>query len=330
MGKPTATLEACDLEDSDVCLRVLNLGAVTQGWWVPCAGSLVPVILGYRDRAAYQSDTSYLGAIVGRVANRTAGSVLAIERQTYHLSQNEGTNHLHGGFQGLHKRVWNMDMDSANRAVRLSYISPDGEEGYPGEARFLVTIMLHGSTVTYGFEAQVDRPTPINMAQHNYYNLAGHGTIWDHHLMCTADRMTPTGAGNIPTGAIEPVDGSSVDFRGGSTFADADPRRAGTDINLVLPEGRDPAQPIAQVRAPNGLRLRMWSDQPGLQLYTGAGLSGDGTLHANQHLAPFSGFCLEPQGFPNAVNTPSFPSVMVTPDAPYWQTTRVEIVEVTP
>jgi aldose 1-epimerase len=328
--KPASTFETCRLEDDGVAIWLLNYGAITQGWWVPCQGTRVPVVLGYEDLARYRQDEAYLGAIVGRIANRTAGGRLVLGEERYQLTQNEGVNHLHGGTVGLHRRLWTMERDTANQSVRLSCISADGEEGYPGEARISVTVSLRGNAVTYDMQAVVDRPTPINLAQHNYYNLMGEGTIWSHHLTSIADRMTPTGEGNIPTGAIAPVDGSRVDFRNGATFQEADPRHEGTDINLVLPENRDPAAPIAEVRAPNGLRLRMWSDQPGLQLYTGGALQESAGAHGSQSIARFAAFCLEPQGFPNAVNTPEFPSILVTPDAPYRQKTTVEIVEVAP
>lgn len=318
-------IETCRLEDGNIAVSLLNLGAITQGWWVPCNGESVPVVLGCQNSEDYWQDKAYLGAIVGRIANRTADGVLTLGGERFQLTQNEGRNHLHGGHKGLHRRIWQMDRDSAGRSVRFAYNSPDGEEGYPGEARFTVTVTLKGHTVTYDLEARVDRPTPINLAQHNYYNLMGRGTIWDHHLITLADRMTPSNDHGIPTGKLESAAGSPVDFRGGATFKQMDPMAAGTDLNLVFPDDRQPDRPVAELRAPNGLRLRLWTDQPGMQLYTGRHLEGG---HGAQRITAFSGVCLEPQGFPNAINEPAFPSILVTPDAPYRQTTAVEIMEV--
>ncbi|MFK7792968.1 MAG: aldose epimerase family protein [Devosiaceae bacterium] len=318
------------LEDGDVAVSILNFGAITHGWWVPCGGTSVPVVLGYDDPRTYLQESAYLGAIVGRIANRTAGGKLLLGHEAFQLSQNEGITHLHGGFDGLHRRFWAMERDTAARQVQLSYTSRDGEEGYPGTAEITITIALQGSTLTYDMQAYVDRPTPINLAQHNYYNLLGQGAIWNHTLTCAADRMTPVDDAGITTGALESVVGTPLDFRSGATFQANDPNHMGADTNLVLPDDHDPQSLSAVVHAPNGLRLRMWSDQPGMQLYTGAGLSGRAGAHAQQEIAPFAGFCLEPQGFPDAVNTPNFPSIIVTPDAPYRQKLSVEIKQASP
>ncbi|MGD1886789.1 MAG: aldose epimerase family protein [Cohaesibacteraceae bacterium] len=321
-------LETFRLEDGGVALSLLNYGAITHGWWVRQGSANIPVVLGYRDPTLYLSDEAYIGAIVGRIANRTGGGKLVVDGQSFQLTQNEGINHLHGGRNGLNRKLWAMEKDSANRAVRLSVVSPDGDEGYPGEARISVTVTLQGNTVTYDMQAMVDRPTPINLAQHNYYNLMGQGTIWPHVLTSPADRMTPTEKDGIPTGRLGLVRGSCLDFTEEITFGVTDPGHKGIDVNLVLPDLHDPIEPIAEVRAHNGLQLRVWSDQPGFQLYTGAALQGSTGAHGDQTIKPFAGFCLEPQGYPNAVNTPAFPSIMVTPEMPYRQTTRVEIMEV--
>ena len=323
-------IEECRIEDGDVALSILNYGAITRGWWVPCRGKSVPVVLGYDDPQRYPEDKCYLGAVVGRIANRTAVGRLPLGGDAFQLSQNEGLNHLHGGFSGLSNRFWVLEPDTAGRRVRLTYRSADGEEGYPGTADIEVTVSLEGAQVTYDMRATVDRPTPINLAQHNYYNLMGQGVIWQHHLQCVADRLTPVGEGGIPTGVVEPVDGTRFDYRKGSTFTQNDEVLQGTDVNLVLPDNREPAQPTALVTAPNGLQLCMWSDQPGLQLYTASALNGTGGAHDAQTIAPFHGFCLEPQGFPNAVNEPGFPSILVTPEVPYHQRLTIEITEVAP
>jgi aldose 1-epimerase len=315
------------LADGEVRLQLLNLGATTQGWWVPCGGASVPVVLGYGAPGAYLNDDAYLGAIVGRVANRTSGGRLAIDDDIFQLSQNEGQSHLHGGHRGLSRRAWNMEADSAANAVRFTYRSRDGEEGYPGNVDFTVTVALTGTRVSYDMAAETDRPTPINLAQHNYYNLMGGGEIWGHRLTCIADRRTPVDGRGLPTGEILPVAGSRYDFRDLTSLGAMDPGRAGSDINLVFPDGRDPGAPVAQLLAPNGLHLRLWSDQPGAQLYTAKHLTARPGGWTDKSLWPFHGVCIEPQAPPDALNQPGFPSILIDPDRPYHQRLSVEISE---
>jgi len=327
-GPDDAPLMQAQLADGDVRLSLLNLGAITQGWWVPCGGASVPVVLGYEAPGAYLNDDAYLGAIVGRVANRTSGGRLVIDDRIFQLSQNEGQTHLHGGTRGLARRLWDIEADSAANAVRFSYRSANGEEGYPGNVDFKVTVALKGACVTYDMAATTDRPTPVNLAQHNYYNLMGGGEIWGHRLTCIADRRTPADGRGLPTGEILPVAGSRYDFRDLTALGAMDPGREGADINLMFPESRDPADPVAQLVAPNGLRLRLWSDQPGAQLYTAQHLTARPGGWADKSLWPFHGICIEPQAPPDALNQPGFPSILIDPDRPYRQHLSVEITEV--
>lgn len=315
------------LEDGGVSLSLLNLGCITRGWWVPLGGASVPVVLGYDDPADYLQNPTYMGVIAGRVANRIAGARFSLGGRDHHLTANEGPHQLHGGAGGLHSRIWQAETEGA-RAVRFTYLSPDGEEGYPGRAAFEVAVRLDGPRVTYDMTATVDRPTPINLAQHSYYSLGVSQPSRDARFTCLADRFTPVDDALIPTGQVMPVAGTRHDFRAGTVMAAADPDGLGTDLNLVMPDGRDSAQPVAELMAPNGLRLRMWSDQPGLQVYTGHGLPICDRAHPGQRIAPWAGIALEPQGFPNAVNCATFPSIIVTPDHPYRQRLTVEIMEV--
>jgi aldose 1-epimerase len=315
------------LEDGGVALSLLNLGCITRGWWVPLGGASVPVVLGFDDPADYLHNPTYMGVIAGRVANRIGGARFVLNGQDHRLTANEGANQLHGGAGGLHSRIWQAETEGV-RAVRFSYRSPDGEEGFPGKADIEVTVRLSGSRVTYDMRARVDRPTPINLAQHSYYSLGVPQTSRDARFTCPADRVTPVDSALIPTGDITPVMGTRHDYRTGAVLAEADPDGIGTDLNLVMPEGRDPALPVAELLAPNGLRLRMWSDQPGLQVYTGHVLPNLRGAHPGQRIAPWAGIALEPQAFPNAVNCPSFPSIIVTPDQPYRQRLTVEIMEI--
>jgi aldose 1-epimerase len=322
-----ADIREYQLEDGGVTLSLLNLGCITRGWWVPLGGASVPVVLGFANPADYARNPTFMGVIAGRVANRIGGARFSLEGRDHHLTANEGANQLHGGTGGLHSRIWQAERGGA-RSVRFTYRSMDGEEGYPGTVDFAVTVHLDGARVTYDMQAIVDRPTPISLAQHSYYSLGMDGLARKARFTCSADRTTPVDTAMIPVGQVVPVEGTRHDFRKGAVLADADPLGEGTDLNFALPDARDSSEPIADVLAPNGLRLRIWSDQPGLQVYTGHGLPSRHGAHPGQSIAPWAGLALEPQGFPDAVNHPGFPSVIVTPELPYRQRLTVEIMEV--
>lgn len=310
--------EAC-LRDGDVTVSILSLGCITRDWRV----GGVPVVLGYHDAVLYLDNPNYFGIIAGRCANRIAGGRFALNGQKVQLARNEGANHLHGGIRGLGARNWQIDMDGPRR-LRLTCHSPDGEEGYPGTVKFTVQISLSGHRLSYDMRAAPDRPTPVNLAQHSYYNLAGTGTIWDHRLQIAAPAFTPADQGGIPTGQIASVAGTRFDFTAPRHMAQADPAQEGTDINLVLDMDRPTGAPAATVTAA-GLRLRLWTDQPGLQLYNAMHLGPTAGGHDGQVYNRFSGLCLEPQHFPDTPNHPNFPPILCTPDAPYRQRLEVEI-----
>ncbi|MEM9198691.1 MAG: aldose epimerase family protein [Pseudomonadota bacterium] len=308
------------LEDGPTRIAVLNYGCVIRDWRLDG----VPMVLGFDGFEAYPAHSPSFGIMAGRVANRIAGGRFILNGATHQLSQNIPPNHLHGGHVGLGRRVWKMEVDSAARAVQLTYRSPEGEEGYPGAVDFAVTFQLRDGRLICDMTGRPDRPTPINLAQHNYYNLAGAGDSRDHRLQVAADRYLPVSAGLIPTGEIAPVDGTMFDFRTARTVAAADPDAIGHDHNLCLIAGRDPAEPAAELTA-SGRRLRLWTDQPGLQLYTGSKLGPPVPGLDGQRYGPFAGLCLEAQGWPDAVNWPGFPSIIATPEAPYRQRLEVEI-----
>ena len=313
-------IEQVHLTAGDVSLTLLTLGCITQDWRLPLGGARTSVVLGYADPRAYLDNRASLGIIAGRVANRIAGSRFELDGKVHHLMPNDGPNHLHGGPDGLSHRIWNVDRDGARRA-RFTYVSPDGEGGYPGNVECVVEVSLTGHTVTYDMAATPDRPTPINLAQHNYYALAS-GPCHDQTLMIAASNYTPTGPDLIPTGQIAPLDGAAFDFRKPRSLAAADPECHGIDHNYVLDLIDGPA---ARLTATTGLTLEMETDQPGLQLYTATHLAPFATPLSGQQHAFFAGLCLEPQGFPNAVNEPGFPSIIATPDCPYRQVLRVTI-----
>ncbi len=325
-----ADIREITLQDGGHRVSLLNYGARMRGWWVPLAGGAVPVVLGHDDPAAYLADPLFLGATIGRVANRIGGARFALDGQEVRLAANEGENQLHGGATGLHNRLWDVVEQSTDRSVCFSTVLPDGDEGYPGEARISARFTLDAPRVVIELQAEVSRPCPISLTNHNYYNLMGGGPIWDHVLQVPATGYTPVDAALIPTGQVLPVDGTRYDYRQGARLADMDPDHHGSDINLALDPARAADAPMVSLSAPNGLTLSMWSDAPGLQLYTGAGIAAALGAHPGQSFAPFHALCLEPQGFPDAANHPGFPSVIVTPDQPYRHRITIQISEAAP
>ena len=297
------------LEDARQRLRVLSYGAITADWRVAQGGRAVPVVLGHADARRYLDDSTYMGAIVGRVAGRIGDARFSLGGREYHLSRNDGRHHLHGGTRGLARRNWRLEPDGA-RALRLTCRLDDGEDGYPGAVDVRVDMRLERGRLTLDMRAQVDRPTPLSLAQHNYYNLAAAGTVWGHRLRVEAARYTETDDELIATGAVRPLP-APLDFRCGKGLEAA--QHGAMDLNMVLEEGRDPNWPVA-VLSHAGFTLRMWTDQPGLQVYTGGNLP-----------TPGAGICLEPQCWPGAVNHAGFPSPIVTPEQPYAQRLVLEI-----
>lgn len=310
------------LRDGDVAVSILNYGCVTQDWQVPVGGGRHSVVLGFDRFADYPVHSRSFGIIAGRVANRIAAGRFELDGVSYQLATNNGANHLHGGDVGLGRRLWTMEPDSAGNAVCLTYRSPDGEDGYPGAVDFRVVISLRGAALSYDMEARTDRPTPINLAQHNYYLLGG-ADVRDHTVQVDASGYTPVDDGLIPTGEIAALDGCHFDHRTATRIDAADPEGIGTDLNMVLTPGRDSSRPAATVSHENGLTLRLWTDQPGIQMFNAPDM--DVVVPDGPTFGRFGGLCLEPQKFPDAVNKPNFPSVIVSPEVAYRQKLTVEI-----
>ena len=310
------------LEDGNTRLAILNYGCVTRDWRI---GDL-SIVLGFDAFDDYPAHSKSFGIIAGRVANRTALGRFELDGTHYQLATGNGPHHLHGGVTGLGRRIWDMEADSAANAVRLTYHSADGEEGYPGAVDFEVEIALSGCDVTYSMAASADRPTPVNLAQHNYYNLTGREDIRDHALRLAASSYTEVDADLIPTGRLLPVAGSHLDFRKKAVIRDLDPSGMGIDLNLVLDEDRDTNRPAAELSAPdNGLTLRMWTDQPGVQVYNAPQMRVPVPGLGSKPYGPFAGICLEAQGWPDALNHKNFPSIVIDPDSPYRQTLRISV-----
>lgn len=317
-------------------VSVSEFGATLTSIRVPdIHGRLGEVTLGLRSLADYAADNPYLGSTVGRYANRLAGGRLTIDGQILALDRNNGENHLHGGLRGLDKRVWQSEcLRTADAsAVRLTYVSPAGEEGYPGTLSVTVTYTLpdDADELRIDFAATTDAPTACNLTNHVFFNLAGQGTVLDHRLTLRSDRIVPVTAALIPTGELMDVTNTPFDFRQPHPLGERigapheQLRRArGYDHCYVL-GAAGVLRSVAHVSEPSsGRSLEVLTDAPGLQLYTGNFLAG--TVQG-RWAKPYSfrqGFCLEPGLFPDSPNQPAFhrlgyPSGILRPGEPYRQ-----------
>ncbi|MCM1941826.1 galactose mutarotase [Streptomyces sp. G3] len=290
------------LERAGVRVRVLSYGGIVQSAEVPDRdGNVADVVLGFADLDGYlRHPEPYLGALVGRYANRIAGGRFPLDGRTYAVVPNEGPNTLHGGERGFDKRVW--DVEAVTGGVRLSRVSPHGEEGFPGRLEMSATYTLDGSgALRIGYEAVTDAPTVLNPTNHSYFNLSGSGHAGGHELRLAASRITPVDAGLIPTGGLDDVTDTRFDFRRARKIG------SGYDHNFVLDKGvTDAAEEIAELYDPaSGRVLTVATTEPGLQLYTAD--------HLGEPFAPGDGVALETQHFPDSPNRPGFPSTVLRP-----------------
>lgn len=298
---------------------VVAHGASLMALSVPAPAGPRAVVLGLTGARDYPGQDAHLGAIAGRVANRIAGARFQLDGRTHRLDANEnGRHHLHGGAAGFGRRDWALERLGPD-AARARLISPHGDMGYPGEARVeAVYRLLAPARLRIEIEARVDAPSPVNLAPHPYFNLAdaGAGGIDGHRLHVAATRFTPTDAEAIPTGAIAPVAGTPYDFRA--------PRAIGParlDANLVLDAPAGDFARAAVLQSPAGdLAMELWTDRPGLQLYTGDHLNL--AAPEGRGFGPRAGLCLEPQHFPDSPNRPEFPSCVLRPGDVYRHVTE--------
>lgn len=312
---------------SGLIARVTNYGTIITELHVPDRrGKLGDVVLGFDNLAQYLAGHPYFGCSVGRVANRIAKGKFTLEGKTYSLAVNNGPNHLHGGLKGFDKVLWQAE-SQAGAAVKFSYTSPDGEEGYPGKVDTTVTISLtDANELRIDYTAVTDRATPVNLTNHSYFNLTGAGDVLNHEMMIAASRFTPSDDTSIPTGEIQAVKGTPMDFTSpkpiGARFDQLPFRPVGYDHNYVLDSGGGELALAARVFEPaSGRVMELYTTQPGVQFYTAnyldGSLRGKGGIVYGRHGA----FCLETQHFPDAVNKPGFPSVILRPSQTYRQTT---------
>ncbi|OEL16450.1 Aldose 1-epimerase [Dichanthelium oligosanthes] len=323
-----------ELKRGDFSIKVTNWGATLMSVILPDSkGNLDDVVLGYDTVAEYVNGTAYFGGLIGRVANRIAGARFTLDGKAYRLYRNDGNNSLHGGHHGFSKVIWTVKerIGGDSPYITLYYHSFDGEQGFPGDLDVYVTYQLsppHVLSVRMNATARGNKATPVNLAHHAYWNLGGHGSgpILGETVQILASRYTPVDAALIPTGALAPVAGTPYDFRAPAPVG-SDARLgellrrgvAGYDTNYAVDGATTDGslRPVAHVRdGATGRAMELWADQPGVQLYTANGLRGVRGKGSSVY-ERYGALCLETQGFPDAVNHPSFPSQIVRPGQVY-------------
>jgi aldose 1-epimerase len=325
------SVELYTLTNGKITAKVMTYGAILTELITPDrTGKPGDVVLGFESLEGYLKGHPYFGATVGRVANRVGGAKFTLDGKEYKLAANNGPNTLHGGVKAFDKVVWKAEDVSGpdGPAVKFTYKSPDGEEGFPGNLDVAVTYTVTASgELKLDYKATTDKATPVNLTNHTYFNLAGpgSGTILDHELTLHASMYTPGDAGMIPTGEIAPVKGTPLDFTTPTAIGarisqiKADP--VGYDHNFVIDPSPKALQPTAFVYEPtSGRTMEVFTTEPGVQFYTGnfldGSVKGKGTVY-HKHQA----FCLETQHFPDSVNHPSFPSTILRPGQTFTSTT---------
>ncbi len=309
-------------------VKVINYGGIVTNIMVPDKnGNMGDVVLGYDSISGYrQEGNPYFGCLVGRYANRIANAKFMLDDKAYTLAANNNGNTLHGGTKGFDKVIWNATTQG-NNGVKLTYDSKDGEEGYPGNLHAEVVYTLtDNNELKIDYTATSDKPTPVNLTNHTYFNLSSgkSPTILDHEITLNADKYTIVNKNLIPTGKHPDVKGSPMDFTSpkkiGKEIAAVD---GGYDHNYVLNKsGGDPAVAASVYDSVSGRMMEMSTTEPGVQFYSGNFL--DGTLKNTKNGMTYgkhAGFCLEAQHFPDSPNQPSFPNTILKPGDTYRQTT---------
>ncbi len=311
-------------------MRAITYGAIITNLKVPDrSGRFGDVVLGFDTVDGYLEATRYFGALIGRYGNRIAGGRFTLEGKTFALATNNGPHHLHGGVKGFDKVLWNaMPADGAEGvSLTFSRRSPDGEEGYPGNLQVSVRYLLtDANELAIDYRATTDKPTPVNLTQHSYFNLAADdGDVLGHQLLLKASRYTPVDDTLIPIGELTRVEGTPFDFRTPAAIGD---RIDGDDVQLRNGKGYDhnwvidrtgPAlERAASVLEPTSGRIMdVDTTEPGIQFYSGNFLDGTARGKGGRVYQHRTGFCLETQHYPDSPNHPSFPSTILHPGETY-------------
>lgn len=312
-----SNVQEISLKKGKLEASVLTFGAIIRDLKVDGQ----PVVLGFDALQSYLDYPNYFGAVVGRCANRIANGNMTIDGVSYQLDQNEnGINQLHGGVKGFSNRNWQIEQ-SDKASVLLKLISEDGDMGYPGHVEVLLRYTLTGAgALRMKISATTDKPTPVNLSQHSYFNLDGSDTILDHSVEIAAESYLPVDDVLIPTGEIRKVAWTPYDFQDGRTVR----RKSGEDgviydHNFCLTEEkRDAVEFAAAVEAgKSDLRMEVWTTEPGIQFYDAVKLDVPVVGSGGRRYGPYAGLCLESQGWPDSVNQPTFPDTLLRPEETY-------------
>lgn len=311
--------------DAGAEMKVITYGAIIRDLIVPAPEGARRVLLGFKTLDAYVANKHWhLGAVPGRVANRIAGGCFELDGQAYSLPRNQDDRHtLHGGDDGFGARNWTV-VQADSRSVTLAVIAGDGEDGFPGRLTATVTYrLLEPATLQIVYSATTDRATPINLTNHAYFNLDGRGDVLGHRLALAADFFTPTDADLIPTGEIRSVEGTPWDFRTERPFLfEKDGGPFHYDGNVVLRSHGILAKAARATSSSGDVTMDVWTDQPGLQVFDAATLDVSAPGLDGEPLSARSGFCLEPQVFPDSINRPHFPNSVLRPGEVYTHHTE--------
>ncbi len=325
IGEDTAYLYT--LENSNgMQVKITNYGGIVTSVVVPDRdGRLDDVVLGFEELEPYTVNEPYFGCIVGRYANRIALGKFSIGDEEYSLAQNNGINHLHGGIEGFNKKLWDARGKSSadSASIRLKYTSPDGEEGYPGNLRVMVTYSLtNENELIIDYRATTDQATPLNLTHHSYFNLSGgKENILGHILQLNADKYVVVNENLIPTGELRDVEGTPMDFRTPTGIGKRiDQVEGGYDHTYVLGNTNLQEKVATFHHPPTGRIVEVYTTEPGVQLYTGNFLDGSLTGKNNIVYEKHFGFCLETQHFPDSPNQDSFPDAVLEPGEEFSST----------
>lgn len=305
-------------------VEISSFGGLITKLMVPDKdGNSENIVLGRDNLEGYDSNEGYLGASVGRYANRIAKGKFELDGNVYQLATNNGNNHLHGGLVGFSRKHWDAEMVESENSmkVKMTYLSPDGEEGYPGNLKTTLTFELtYDNKLLVEFESETDKPTIVNLTQHGYFNLsAKKENVLGHELVIHAPKYTPVNDELIPTGELAPVKGTAFDFNQPHTVGERIAEvPGGYDHNYVIKEKYDgELVKMAEVyHAGSGRYMELYGDAPGVQFYSGNFLDGSITTEGISY-TKHMGMCLEPQVFPNSPNEPSFPTSRLNPGEKY-------------
>lgn len=303
-------------------IKITNYGGIVTSVRVPDKeGEMGNVVLGFDNLEDYLGNDPYFGAIIGRYGNRIADAQFTLDGREYELAANDGDNHLHGGEKGFNELLWEAEILDDN-SLRLTHLSEDGEEGYPGNLQVSVIYTLTDQNeLKIEYEATTDKATPVNLTNHSYFNLTGDPStpVLDHVLTLNASRYTPVNDELIPTGEIAPVEGTPFDFTEPHKIgARIDQVEGGYDHNFVLDSSPDSLQLAATLYEPeSGREMKVYTTEPGVQFYSGNFLDGSFQGPDGTPFVKHGGLCLETQHYPNSPNEPGFPSTILRPAETY-------------